>query len=135
MRTHEDIEAYLARSGHPHREVADDTWLVTDPSDGRERIVVRLADGLVLFRLKVLERDRIEPAQREQFFEQLLRLNAEDMVHGAYGVADDDVVITATLRLENLDFSEFLGTIDDFTVALNNHYPKLREYVRAASEG
>ena len=33
MRTREDIEAYLSRSGHPHREVADDMWLVTDPSD------------------------------------------------------------------------------------------------------
>jgi hypothetical protein len=132
MRTREDIEAYLGRSGHPHREVADDTWLVTDPSDGREHIAVRLADGLVLFRLKVLELDRLDPKQREAFFEQVLRMNAEDMVHGAYGVADGDVVITATLRLENLDFSEFSGTLDDFIVAVTNHYPTLREFVRAA---
>lgn len=133
MRTREDIEAYLHRSSHPHREVADDTWLVTDPSDGREHIVVRLADGLVIFRLKVLELDRLETKRREEFFEQILRLNAEDMVHGAYGVSDGDVVITATLRLENLDFSEFSGTLDDFTVAVTNHYPKLRAYVRAAA--
>ena len=31
MRTRDDIEAYLSRSGHPHKEVAEDTWLVTDP--------------------------------------------------------------------------------------------------------
>lgn len=133
MRTREDIEAYLARSGHAHREVATDTWLVTDPSDDREHIVVRLADGLVLFRLKVLELDRVEADRREAFYGEILRLNAEDMVHGAYGVSEGDIVITATMRLENLDFSEFSGTLDDFTVAVTNHYPKLREYVRAAS--
>jgi hypothetical protein len=133
MRTREDIEAYLHRSGHLHREVADDTWLVTDPSDGREHIVVRLTDGLVIFRLKVLELERVEPKRREEFFEQLLRLNAEDMVHGAYGASDGNLVITATLRLENLDFSEFSGTLDDFMVAVTNHYPKLREYLRAAA--
>lgn len=133
MRTREDIEAYLSRSNHHHREVAEDTWLVTDPSDDREHIVVRLADGLVLFRLKVLELERVEPERREEFFGEILRLNAEDMVHGAYGVSDGDVVITATMRLENLDFSEFSGTLDDFTVAVTNHYPKLREFVRAAA--
>lgn len=133
MRTREDIEAYLARSGHPHREVAEDTWLVTDPSDDREHIVVRVADGLVLFRLKVLELERVEPDRRQEFFAELLRLNAEDMVHGAYGISQGDVVITATMRLENLDFNEFSGTLDDFTVAVTNHYPKLREYLRAAA--
>lgn len=132
MRTREDIEAYLDRSGHPYREVARDTWLVSDPSDGGEHIVVRLADGLMVFRLKVLELERVEPARREQFFAELLRLNAEDMVHGAYAVSEGDVVIIATLRMENLDFTEFSGTLEDFVVAVTNHYPRLRDFVRAA---
>lgn len=133
MRTREDIEAYLSRSGHPHREVAHDMWLVTDPSDAHEHIVVRMADEMVLFRLKVLELDRLEPTKREQFFEQVLRLNATDMMHGAYGIADGDLIITATLRLEYMDFNEFSGALDDFIVAVTNHYPKLREYIRTAA--
>jgi hypothetical protein len=133
MRTREDIEAYLSRSGHTYREVANDMWLVTDPSDTHEQIVVRMADELVLFRLKVLDLARLEPTKREEFFEQILRLNAEDMVHGAYGISDGDIIVTATLRLEYMDFNEFSGTLDDFIVAVTNHYPKLREYVRAAA--
>jgi hypothetical protein len=133
MRTREDIEAYLSRSGHPHREVAHDMWLVTDPSDAHEHIVVRMADEMVLFRLKVLELDRLEPTKREAFFEQVLRLNATDMMHGAYGIADGDLIITATLRLEYMDFNEFSGALDDFIVAVTNHYPKLREYIRTAA--
>ena len=133
MRTREDIEAYLTRSGHPYREVASNTWLITDPSDHVEHMAVRMADELVIFRMKVLELERIEPKRREDFFLQLLRLNAQDMVHGAYGIADGDLIITATLRLEHMDFSEFSGTLDDFIVAVTNHYPKLREYLRAAA--
>lgn len=133
MRTREDIEAYLERSGNPHQEVAENTWIVTDPSNAGEHVVVRIADSLVIFRLKLLELARIEAGRREEFFERLLQLNAEDMVHGAYGITDGDLVMIATLRLEHLDFNEFSGTLDDFSVALTNHYPQLREFVADAA--
>lgn len=129
MRTRDDIEAFLSRSGHPHRELAEDTWLVTDPSDAGENIVVRITEGLVVFRLKVLELGKVRSATREQFFAELLRLNGEDMVHGAYGISEDNVIMIATLRMENLDFNEFSGTLDDFSVALSDHYPKLRDLI------
>ncbi len=133
MRNREDIEAYLSRSGHPHKEVADDTWLVSDPSEEREHVVVRLTEGLVLFRMKMLEMDRVDPARRDAFLEALLRLNAEDMVHGAYGLLGTDVILTATLRLEHLDFNEFSGTLDDLSVAVSNHYDKLRGFLSEAA--
>ncbi|HJL18192.1 MAG TPA: YbjN domain-containing protein [Sandaracinaceae bacterium LLY-WYZ-13_1] len=133
MRTREDIEAYLSRSGHPHREISEDTWLVSDPSEDRDHVVVRLTEGLAIFRMKVVSLDRVNPERREEFFDLLLRLNAEDMVHGAYGVADGDLVMVATLRLEHLDFTEFSGTLDDFSVALTNHFPRLREFIAEAA--
>lgn len=133
MRNREDIEAYLGRSGHPHRMLDSDTWLVSDPSDDREHIVVRLAEDLVLFRMKVLSLDRVVADRKEAFFEKLLRLNAADMVHGAYGLSESDLVMTATLRLEYLDFNEFSGALDDFSVALTNHFPLLREFVAEAA--
>lgn len=133
MRTRNDIEAFLARSGHPNQEVAEDTWLVSDPSDDRDHIVVRLTEDLCIFRMKILQLDRVEAKHREDFFALLLRLNAEDMVHGAYGITDGDIVVTASLRLENLDFNEFSGTLDDFALAISNHYPQLREFVAEAA--
>ncbi len=129
MRTREDIEAYLNRSNHPHKEVAEGTWLVSDPSDARDSIVVRVTDGLVIFRMKVLELAKVAEGSKAHLYESLLRFNAEDMVHGAYGIVDGDLVIVATLRLENLDFNEFSGTLDDFSMALTKHYPQLRELV------
>lgn len=133
MRTREDIEAYLSRSGHPHKEVAEDTWLVSDPSDAADHIVVRITEDLVIFRLKVLEMEKVKSSVRARFFETLLKLNADDMVHGAYGISGTDLIMIATLRIEHLDFNEFSGTLDDFSIALTNHYPQLRDLIAEGS--
>ena len=125
MRTREDIEAFLTRSGLPHKEVEENTWIVHDTSSA-ENIVVRLAGPLVVFRLKVLELGQIKDADKLNV--KLLELNAQDMVHGAYGIADDSVVVTCALRVENIDYNEFQGTIDDFTLALTNHYETLSAF-------
>src|SRR5690606_4812342 len=64
--------------------------------------------------------------------ERLLQLNVEDMVHGAYGIADGAVVMTCALRLENLDYNELQGTLDDSTLAITNHYKTLARFRSAA---
>lgn len=123
MRTREDIEAYLLRTGQPYEEIAPETWLVRDTGGRAGPIIVRFDGDIVLFRLKVLALD--EHVHREGLFQRLLELNATDMVHGAYGIADGAVVLTCSLRAENLDYSEFAGTLDDFTLALSKHYESL----------
>jgi hypothetical protein len=129
MRTREDIEAYLLRSGLPHSEVEESTWLVDDPASG-ERIVLRLVEGMALFRVKVMELDQVR--DREKLYARLLELNAAEMLHGAYGIADGSVVLTCVLRLASLDYDEFQGTIDDFSLALTNHYEALAKFRDAA---
>lgn len=129
MRTREDIESYLMRSGLHYREVEEDMWVVHE-SASSENIVVRMAGPLVLFRVKVLELATVR--RKNELFQKLLELNAEDMVHGAYGIANDAVVLTCALRLENLDYSEVQGTIDDFSLALTNHYETLASFRDAA---
>lgn len=129
MRTREDIEAYLLRSGLPHEEVEADMWLVHDPGSG-ERIVVRLADEMVLFRVKVMELEGVR--QKEKLFARLLELNASEMLHGSYGLSDGAVVLTCVLRLASLDYEELQGTIDDFSLALTNHYEMLASFRDAA---
>lgn len=118
MRTREDIEAYLMRGGQPYEEVATNTWLIHDQT-GLD-IVVRLADELVIFRSKVIELEHVK-TPREGLYAKLLELNASQMLDGSWGIADGAVVLTAARRVENLDFNEFEGVIDDFSLALANH--------------
>ncbi|AKF05311.1 hypothetical protein [Sandaracinus amylolyticus] len=130
MRTREDIEAYLLRSNHPHRELAEDTWLVGDASGSRENIVVRMANGICLFRLKVIDLAAIDPKKCGDFYLELLRLNATEMVHGAYGASDGMVLLTASHLLENLDFNEFAGVVEEFVLAMANHHERIAKYRR-----
>ena len=140
MRTREDIESYLMRSNLSFQNVGEseaDTnggesnmWLVRDTSSG-ENIVLSLSGPILLFRVKVMELAEVD--QSAELFRQLLELNATDMVHGAYGIADGSIVLTANLPLENLDYNEFQGTVDDLTMALTNHYESLTAF-RATAE-
>jgi hypothetical protein len=55
----------------------------------------------------------------------LLELNANDLVHGAYGIAQNSIVLTEALELEHLDYEEFLAAYESMTLALASH---LREF-------
>ena len=91
-----------------------------------ENIAIKAAGPLLLFRVKVLELDQI--SDRAALFEELLTLNTSDLVHGAYGISEDAIVLTCTLQVENLDYNELQGVLDDFSLALANHYEKLSKF-------
>lgn len=126
MRSRDDIESYLARAEVPYEEVGDDgMWLVHDSSLG-ENIAIQAAGPLLLFRVKVLELSEVN--DKAALYEELLTLNTSDLVHGAYGISDGAVVLTCTMQIENLDYNELQGVIDDFSLALANHYGKLSKF-------
>lgn len=122
MRTRDDIEAYLERTGLAAREVAEGTWVVSAP--GRyEQLALRLEDTLVVFRLRVMEVGKAK--DKAALFQRLLELNASDMVHAAYALEQDHVVLCCTLLLENMDYNEFAATLEDFSLAVGNHHSQL----------
>lgn len=126
MRSREDIESYLVRAQVPFEVVGDDgLWLVHDRSLG-ENIAIKLAGSLLLFRVKVLELRAVR--DEASLFKELLVLNATDLVHGSYGISEDAIVLTCTLEIENLDYNELQAVLDDFSLALANHYEKLTEF-------
>lgn len=114
MRTRDDIEAYLVRSGLSHEEVSDGTWMVRS-EDAPEPIIVRWEGPLVLVRTNV---GPAPSSGREDAFARLLHANAEALVHCAYGLEGDTVILSRALPLENLDYNEFVSTLDDMTLAL-----------------
>jgi hypothetical protein len=126
MRARDDIESYLTRAEVPYEEVGDNgMWLVHDSSWG-ENIAIKAAGPLLLFRVKVLELREI--SDKAALYEELLNLNASDLVHGAYGISEGAVVLTCTLQMENLDYNELQAVLDDFSLALANHYEKLTKF-------
>lgn len=120
----DDLLSYLLKMELRYEEVREGTWLVSG-LDGIDNIVVTLAGPVVVFRVKVMDVPR---ASREELFRTLLELNATEMMHGAYGIEGDAVVISDALQLENLDYNEFAATIDDITLAVASHHSRLAKF-------
>jgi len=123
--TENKIEQYLIDLKYSFSEVKSNLWLLDDAEHDLEGIAVMYADPLVIIRVQVMdapEKDRLE------FFAKLLELNACDMIHGAYGLEGNKVVIIDTLEYETLDYSEFRATLDAISLSLTQHYPILSVY-------
>ena len=127
MITREDIQSFLDRldgGGLTVAEVEPNLWLARTADDAE--VVVHFAPPVVILRVRVMELPG-EP-RRNELFRQLLEYNARELVHGSYGLEGDHVVLTDTLELENLDFSEFEASFDSITLALASHLATLAPY-------
>ncbi len=128
MITREDIQSFLDRLDGGNltaMELEPNLWLARTPDDAE--VVVHFAPPVVILRVRVMELPASEP-RRGELFRQLLEYNARDLVHGSYGLEGDHVVLTDTLELENLDFSEFEASFDSITLALASHLATLAPY-------
>ncbi len=128
MVTREDVESYLLRLDQDFEEIEPGMWAVSTSGD-EARMIVHHSPPLLLFRLKVMEVPQDEQ-QCSELFRRLLELNATDLVHGAYGVDEGDVILAAALQLENLDFNEFQATVDSIQMAAATHFEALGPYRR-----
>jgi|SRR5690606_16859892 hypothetical protein len=118
MTTREDVQAWLDRLELPVESVAEDIWVVRT-EEGAE-LAVNFAPPVLVMRVKVMKVPT-DAGRAAQVFRLLLEYNARDLVHGSYGLEGDHVVLTDTLELTNLDFSEFEASFDSLTLALASH--------------
>ncbi|MCL2381963.1 MAG: YbjN domain-containing protein [Treponema sp.] len=119
------IEQYLIDLKYSYREVDPNFWLLDDAEHDLEGVAVMYDDPLVIIEVQVMNAPR---EKREEFFTKLLELNAGDMIHGAYGLDGEKVVIINTLEYETMDYSEFRAALDAISLALTQHYPILSVY-------
>lgn len=128
MKTAADIQSYLIKLELPYEEPREGTWILHG-LEGLDNMVITLAGPVLVFRVKVMD---IPRHHREELYRTLLELNATEMMHGAYGVEGDAIVISDALQLENLDYNEFAATVDDITLAVASHHGRLAKYREAA---
>lgn len=128
MVTRDDVESFLDRieaGGAAVEELSEGLWKVRTREAAE--VVVSLAPPVLILRIRVMQLPKKGP-RRAELFQQLLEYNAGDLVHGSYGIEGDHVVLTDTLELENLDYSEFEASLDSLTLALATHLGALAPY-------
>lgn len=131
MRTNQEIESLLYELPYPFEPVGEGLWVLHDEADHISNIVLHHQPPLLTVRVKVMS---LPKEKREEFYEQLLRLNAGDLVHGAYGIDDDSVVIMDTIQSTHLDRNEIQASIDSVVWALTSHYDGLASYLNTSGE-
>jgi hypothetical protein len=122
------IEQYLIELMLTYREVGRNLWLIDDQEHNLAGVAVMYEDPLVVFRVAVMDVPRTGQAERLELFTKLLELNANDVLHGAYALEDDEIVLINTQDYETMDYGEFRSTLDAFSLALVQHYPILSKY-------
>jgi hypothetical protein len=83
-------------------------------------MVVHYSPPVVVLRVKVMELPKDKAAMAKLSL-RLLELNASDLLHGSYGIEQNDIVLTEALELAHLDYEEFLASYESMTLALASH--------------
>ncbi|MCA1791805.1 MAG: YbjN domain-containing protein [Thioalkalivibrio sp.] len=132
MVTREDLESYLIRMDLDWEEVDEGMYLVQGRNSGLP-MVVHHADNLLLIRLKVMDMPASTPSEAD-FYRTLLELNATDVVHGAYGIEDGELILSDTLELETLDLHEIRASMESIELAATSHMERIRSMAGVGAE-
>jgi len=133
MVTREDLESFFIRMDVEYEEVEKGMYLVRGRHSGYPT-VVHHADNLLLIRMKVMDLPELDEHALE-LYRTLLELNATDIVHGAYGIEDDELILSDTLELETLDFLELQASMESMELAATGHMERIQALAGAQAEG
>lgn len=128
MRTLKDVEAYLEKLNRRYTSVEGETsTYLIQSSVAMPPIALRVDPPLVIMRVHIGDAPDTKASDHAALFRKLLQLNAKSLVHAAYGLEDDRIVLAAALELENLDFNEIEATVDEMELAIAQQVPMLSE--------
>lgn len=129
--TRQRIESFLHTLGLSFEELDSDTWVINDEERGVENLIVVYEDPVIIFRLKVTD---LPSGDHCSLYAELLRLNGTDLLHGAYALESDTVVLINTLLSETIDIEEFQATLDSISLSVAEHYERLLPLVKTEGD-
>jgi hypothetical protein len=126
IQSNEDLEGYLLRLERRFERAEDGTYLVSMGAD-RPLVALRVATPVLLAQVEIGLAPS-DDAAAAPLLRELLVLNATALVHAAYGIEGDRILLSAALALRNLDLNELEAVLADLDMALATQVPKLREF-------
>jgi hypothetical protein len=131
IQSNEDLEGYLLRLERRFDRAEDGTYLLYMGPD-RPLVALRVAAPVLVAQVEIGQAPA-DDAAGAALFRKLLVLNATALVHAAYGLEGNTIVLSAALELKNLDLNELEAVLADLDMALANQIPTLRELAGSAS--
>jgi hypothetical protein len=128
IRTSEDLEGFLTKLERKFERVADGTFVVSMGA-GRPLVAMRLATPVLVLEAMIGDVPSAAPDRLLVFYRRMLEYNAERLMHAAYGIQGEQVVLSAALELVSVDLNELEAVLADLDMALDEQVPVLRELV------
>jgi hypothetical protein len=127
IKNSDDLEAQLGRLGRRYERNPDGTFVLSLGVNQPPVALVMVPPVLVV-------QVAVGPAPKEErvaarVYKRLLELNASALLHTAFGLEGELIVLAAALELDNLDLNELEAVLADIDVALSEHVPELRNLV------
>ena len=127
----EDVETFLLRLNRMF-DRHDNAFIVSSGVDGPP-ICIMVSDPIVVVRVDIgplpSDRDR-----QNQVCRKLLEHNGADLVHSAYALEGDQIVLSSGLPLENLDLNELAAALSDIDLALARQVGPLNRLAKGTAE-
>lgn len=117
------LESYMVRMQLPHEQVSDDTWVIAPDSLRHARIIVRIDEPIVLYSTPLFGVNEAT-SDREGLYRRLLEFN-DSLLHCAYCLDNNQIVLSGAQQIEDLDFGEFQAMVEDMSMALDSHLDQL----------
>ena len=131
IRTSDDLEAQLGRLGRRYERTPDGTFILAlGPNQPPAALLMVPPVLVVQVAVGAAPTDLTKAAP---IYKKLLELNNSALLHAAFGLEGDQIVLAAALELDSLDLNELEAVLADIDVALGEHIPLLRSMVSSAS--
>jgi len=131
IRTSDDLEAQLGRLGRRYERTPDGTFILAlGPNQPPAALLMVPPVLVVQVAVGAAPADLTKAAP---IYKKLLELNNSALLHAAFGLEGDQIVLAAALELDSLDLNELEAVLADIDVALGEHIPLLRSMVSSAS--
>ena len=132
----EDVESFLIRMDLEYEEIDEGMFLVRSGEHSLP-VVVHYTPPLLVLRLKVMDLPRDPEGDHGlgKLYRELLEFNAMDVVHGAYGIEETELILSDSLQLETLGFTDVQASLESLQMAASSHMDRIKSLASTKVEG
>jgi len=119
------IEQYLIDMKLTCLQMDENLWLLDDEDQSLQGVAVMFSDPLVIIRAEIMD---IPKKNLLELYTKLLELNSSEVIHGAYAIDKQKIILIDTLQYDSMSFENFRASLESISLALSRHYPILSVY-------
>ncbi|MCL2181756.1 MAG: YbjN domain-containing protein [Treponema sp.] len=119
------IEQFLIDMMITYQQVDENLWLIDDEENALHGVAVVQAEPIVIIRAEVMD---VPKDNVLELYTKLLEYNTAGLIHGAYALDKNKIIMIDTLQYETMVYKDFQASLESFSLALAEHYPVLSKY-------